>query len=78
MCLNAKGDGDWGDGISADIDVKSLDKNYPIPRVPWGADYVMQDVALRMALESIGYSFEEATRSAVFENGIIGVATMPQ
>lgn len=78
MCLNAKGNGDWGDGISADIDVKSLDKNYPIPRVPWGADYVMQDVALRMALESIGYSFEEATRSAVFENGIIGVATMPQ
>lgn len=75
MCLNAKGFGDWGDGIPADVDVKSLDENYPLPRVPWGYDNVVYDAALRMALEGVGYIFED-TRSTRFDDHISGVAVM--
>lgn len=61
MCFNAKGFGEFGDGIEPDIDVSvenSLDltdKNYPLPRCAWGgrgdAAYV---AALAMALNSGG------------------------
>jgi hypothetical protein len=51
MCLNAKGESDWGDGIKPDVDVKALDETYPLPLVPWGSRY---DVALMSALESVG------------------------
>ena len=55
MCFNAKGFGEWGDGIAADIDAKALDKNYPLPAAPWGSSYVEYDAALALALESVGY-----------------------
>ena len=78
MCFNAKGVGDWGDGIAADFNVKSLDEYYPLPRVPWGSAYVMEDVALRKALECVGYTFEGGTRSGVAKSGVECVVTLPE
>lgn len=43
MCFNAKGFGEFGEGIKPDIDVSTensldlTDKNYPLPRCAWGA-----------------------------------------
>jgi C-terminal processing protease CtpA/Prc len=34
MCFNAKGEGDWGDGIQPDVDVEALDDSYPMPYAP--------------------------------------------
>jgi C-terminal processing protease CtpA/Prc len=51
MCMNAKGESDWGDGIKPDVDVMALDETYPLPLAPWGSRY---DVALMAALESVG------------------------
>ena len=63
MCFDAKGFGDWGEGIAVDVDVMPHDKLYPVPYVPWGGDYAAKDAALRLALESVGYQFEDATRA---------------
>ena len=58
MCFNAKGNGDWGEGIVPDIDLTSedneygvCDKNYPLPRTTWG-DY-QHDIALATALAKL-------------------------
>lgn len=58
MCFNAKGYGDWGEGIVPDIDLTSedneygvCDKNYPLPRTTWG-DY-QHDIALATALAKL-------------------------
>lgn len=75
MCLDAKGFGDWGDGIGVDIEVVEYDKLYPIPYVPWGSSYAAQDAALRCALESIGYDFEDATRGDATEREAWDAAT---
>jgi hypothetical protein len=75
MCLDAKGFGDWGDGIGVDIEVVEYDKLYPIPYVPWGSSYAAQDAALRCALESIGYDFEDATRGDAPEREAWDAAT---
>ena len=72
MCFNAKGNGDWGEGIVPDIDLTSedneygvCDKNYPLPRTTWG-DY-QHDIALATALAKLtGKSLTQpATRSNV-------------
>lgn len=72
MCFNAKGYGDWGEGIVPDIDLTSedneygvCDKNYPLPRTTWG-DY-QHDIALATALAKLtGKSLTApATRSSV-------------
>ena len=72
MCFNAKGNGDWGEGIVPDIDLTSedneygvCDKNYPLPRTTWG-DY-QHDIALATALAKLtGKSLTQpATRSSV-------------
>lgn len=58
MCFNAKGVGDWGDGILPDVDLTVegnqlgiSDENYPLPRTDWGDAYY--DIALAAALASI-------------------------
>ena len=72
MCFNAKGYGDWGEGIVPDIDLTSedneygvCDKNYPLPRTTWG-DY-QHDIALATALAKLtGKSLTQpVTRSSV-------------
>ena len=72
MCFNAKGNGDWGEGIVPDIDLTTedneygvCDKNYPLPRTTWG-DY-QHDIALATALAKLtGKSLTQpATRSSV-------------
>lgn len=69
MCFNAKGVGDWGEGITPDIDLTVdsnglgvSDKNYPIPRADWG-DY-NHDIALAVALGHVtGKKVSQPTRS---------------
>jgi C-terminal processing protease CtpA/Prc len=58
MCFNAKGFGDWGEGIVPDIDLTDdanemgvSDRNYPLPRADWG-DY-NHDIALAAAVAKI-------------------------
>lgn len=58
MCFNAKGVGDWGEGITPDIDLRAADNgigvhdaNYPIPRTKWGD--MGYDIALASALSHI-------------------------
>ena len=62
MCLNAKGESDWGDGITPDVDVKAIDNTYPLPYAPWGSEH---DVALCAALESVGCELFTPTRARV-------------
>lgn len=58
MCFNDKGFGDWGEGITPDIDLTSesngtgvSDANYPLPRADWGD--VQHDIALAVAIADI-------------------------
>jgi C-terminal processing protease CtpA/Prc len=58
MCFNAKGKGDWGEGIAPDIDLNDEansygvhDVNYPMPRADWGDNEY--DIALVVALAEI-------------------------
>ncbi len=72
MCFNAKGDGDWGEGIVPDIELKEennglgvYDANYPMPRADWGdKDH---DIALIVAIAEITGSDITTTRSATLE-----------
>ena len=57
MCFNAKGFGDWGNGIEPDIDLTAnndfgvKDELYPLPAADWGnAKY---DIALAVALAEV-------------------------
>jgi C-terminal processing protease CtpA/Prc len=71
MCFNAKGFGDWGEGIEPDIDLTEegnelsiSDKNYPLPRADWGD--CQHDIALAAALAKVtGKKVSDSTRSAV-------------
>lgn len=74
MCFNAKGDGDWGEGIMPDVNLKDKnngvgvhDSNYPMPRADWGD--MRYDIALATALAKItGKSVSTAaTRSTAIE-----------
>lgn len=58
MCFNAKGVGDWGEGIQPDVDLTNeaneygvSDKHYPLPRADWGDKE--HDIALAVALASV-------------------------
>ncbi len=58
MCFNAKGVGDWGEGILPDVDLTDgsnaygvSDKHYPLPRADWGDQE--HDIALAVALASV-------------------------
>ena len=54
MCYNAKGFGDWGEGIGADIDLTTenslgiSDQHYPLPRCAWGD--IRHDIGLVAAI----------------------------
>ncbi len=74
MCFNAKGEGDWGDGIKPDVDVEALDDSYPMPYAPWGSVY---DVALAAALESVGCIVDGPTRAVACE-GLEPAATIAE
>ena len=77
MCFNAKGFGDWGEGIVPDVDLTQednelgvYDKNYPLPRADWG-DY-NHDIALAAAIAKItgkGIS-QSATRATAEDNSL--------
>lgn len=58
MCFNAKGYGDWGDGILPDIDLTDKgnklgisDEHFPLPRAEWGDE--TYDIGLIAALAHI-------------------------
>ena len=58
MCFNAKGFGDWGEGITPDIDLTSesnisgvYDEYYPLPYTDWGDS--KRDIALAVAIADI-------------------------
>ena len=57
MCFNAKGFGEWGEGITPDIVLTEdnaygvKDSNYPLPRCPWGD--LNNDIALKVAVSHI-------------------------
>ena len=72
MCFDAKGYGDWGEGINPDVDLTNeanefglSDKNYPLPRADWGDQ--SHDIALVTALAKVtGRNIStSATRSEV-------------
>lgn len=81
MCFNAKGFGDWGEGIVPDVDLSSpsnvfgvYDEYYPLPYTDWGDS--KRDIALAVALADItGKSIAKtvATRSDNVED--INIAT---
>ena len=67
MCFNAKGEGDWGEGIIPEVDLKTEgnimgvhDVNYPMPRANWGD--IHYDIALASALSHI--TGKQITQSA--------------
>ena len=76
MCFNAKGFGDWGEGITPDVDLTDegneygvYDNYYPLPYADWGDS--KHDIALAVALAKItGQSIaqKEISRSTAEEN----------
>ena len=82
MCFNAKGFGDWGEGIVPDVDLTSqsnkygvYDEYYPLPYTAWGDS--KSDIGLAVALADVtgrAISQKEITRSAVEED--ITIATV--
>lgn len=83
MCFNAKGFGDWGEGITPDIDLTSssnisgvYDEYYPLPYTDWGDS--THDIALAVALADItgkSISQKEITRSD-YESDVAVAMTM--
>ena len=71
MCMNAKGESDWGDGIKPDVDVVALDETYPLPLAPWGSRY---DIALMAALESVGCTVIEPMSVTKHEHFVASVS----
>lgn len=76
MCFDAKGCGDWGEGIVPDVNLNDEnnryglhDDNYPMPRCDWGD--VQNDLALKVAIASITgvepVTTRQAETPAVFE-----------
>ena len=73
MCFDAKGFGDWGEGIEPDVDLKSsankygvYDEYYPLPYTDWGDS--KRDIGLAVALADItgrAISQKGLTRSEV-------------
>ncbi len=72
MCFNAKGNGDWGEGIVPDVDLKDenndfglYDVNYPLPRADWGDEHY--DIALAVAIAKITGKRLVATRASTID-----------
>ena len=68
MCFNAKGFGDWGDGIVPDVDLTTenmygvSDEYYPLPYADWGD--ANRDIALAVALVDVaGGKLSTSTRA---------------
>lgn len=68
MCFNAKGIGDWGEGVVPDVDLTTTnkygvsDEYYPIPYTDWGD--ANSDIALAVALADVmGVGVSQSTRS---------------
>lgn len=76
MCFNAKGFGDWGEGITPDIDLTDesnasgvSDRNYPLPRADWGDE--AYDIGLASALAHVtGKSIATSRAMPLGENGL--------
>lgn len=57
MCYNAVGFGEWGEGLTPDIDLTEAnsigvsDEHYPIPRAAWGD--LSHDIGLAAAVASV-------------------------
>ncbi|MBO7190106.1 MAG: PDZ domain-containing protein [Alistipes sp.] len=76
MCFNAKGFGDWGEGIVPDVDLTSsgnkygvYDEYYPLPYTDWGDS--KRDIGLAVALADItgrGITQKDVTRSGAEED----------
>jgi C-terminal peptidase prc len=74
MCFNAKGEGDWGEGIIPDINLTDDnnryglgDANYPMPRADWGD--LDHDIALAVAVADItGQEISTTRHGAVAES----------
>ena len=66
MCFNAKGFGEWGEGITPDIVLTEdntygiKDELYPLPRCPWGD--LNNDIALKVAVAHITGTHVASTR----------------
>ena len=81
MCFNAKGFGDWGEGIVPDVDLTSesnkygvYDEYYPLPYVDWGDS--RRDIALAVAIADItGSSISQKEPTRVGANDDIAIAT---
>lgn len=81
MCFNAKGFGDWGEGIVPDVDLTAesneysvYDKYYPLPYTEWGD--LKRDIGLAVAVADITgqkISQKGITRGNADEN--IAIAT---
>ena len=68
MCFNAKGFGDWGEGIVPDVDLTMeneygvSDEYYPLPYADWGE--ANRDIALAVALVDVaGGELSTSTRA---------------
>ena len=68
MCFNAKGFGDWGEGIVPDVDLTAesnkygvYDQYYPLPYTDWGDE--KHDIGLAVALADI-------TGKSIAQNGV--------
>lgn len=80
MCFDAKGFGDWGEGIVPDVDLTSssnkygvYDEYYPLPYTDWGD--TSRDIALAVAIADItgrGITQKSVTRG---EDNDITIAT---
>ena len=83
MCFNAKGFGDWGEGITPDIDLTAEDnelgihdKNFPLPRADWGDEE--HDLALIAALSKItGKKVSIATRATTTDDYTVAAQITP-
>lgn len=81
MCFDAKGFGDWGEGIVPDVDLTSqgnkygvYDDYYPLPYTEWGDS--RRDIGLAVALADVtgrGISQKDITRSDRAED--VAIAT---
>lgn len=78
MCFNAKGFGDWGEGIVPDIDLTTenkygvSDEYYPLPYADWGD--ANRDIALAVALVDVaGGELSPSTRT--MSHNDIAIAT---
>lgn len=80
MCFNAKGFGDWGEGIEPDVDLTIenkygvSDEHYPLPYADWGDMH--HDIALAVALADVTGSGISSTTRSVVDDDFVTTITM--